>query len=59
MYLLKGWNNEGRNTPQWINEILIAARFGWTPQQIADMPASYVDELMAFMNAEAEVKKDG
>jgi hypothetical protein len=33
--------------------IVLASRHNWTPEQVAALPASFVDELLTFYEAEA------
>jgi hypothetical protein len=33
--------------------VMLALRFGWTPQQVDELPADYYDNLLAALQAEA------
>lgn len=42
----------------WDLYVILAARFGWTPDEINRMDPDFVDELMAYLHAERELNRD-
>lgn len=39
--------------------VLLAVNFGWSPEQVLDMPVDFIEELLVFLSARERMKKEG
>jgi hypothetical protein len=46
-----------RPAPAWLNDVLLAERFGWTYDQIAATPHWFVERLFLWVDVKAAWQK--